>query len=305
MLRSLLALAVLLILGACGGADPGTGTGPVAGATVVATTTILGDIAANVVCEGVRVDVLMSPGQDPHSFELSPRQATELRGADLVIANGLELEEGLIDVLEEAWDAGVAVLFVGEQVRPIPLGSASDAERGSLDPHVWMDPARMAEAAAVIAMALGDATGEAQGACSSTYIEALEQLDADLARLADAIAPEDRKLATNHASLGYFADRYGFEIVGVVIPGGATLAEPSARDVVELAETVAREGVTVIFGETTVPSDLAKIVAEEAGPNVELVDLYTGSLGKPGSGAETYVEMITTTGERITRALAP
>ena len=247
MLRSLLALAVLLILGACGGADPGTGTGPVAGATVVATTTILGDIAANVVCEGVRVDVLMSPGQDPHSFELSPRQATELRGADLVIANGLELEEGLIDVLEEAWDAGVAVLFVGEQVRPIPLGSASDAERGSLDPHVWMDPARMAEAAAVIAMALGDATGEAQGACSSTYIEALEQLDADLARLADAIAPEDRKLATNHASLGYFADRYGFEIVGVVIPGGATLAEPSARDVVELAETVAREGVTVIF----------------------------------------------------------
>ncbi len=117
------------------------------------------------------------------------------------------------------------------------------------------------------------------------------------------VPPERRLLVTNHEAMGYFAERYGFEILGVVIPGGSTLAEPGAAEVAELAAIIREAEVPAIFAETSYSTALADALASEAGTEVEVVELYTESLGEPGSGAETYTGMVTTNAERIAAAL--
>ncbi|MGI9658358.1 MAG: metal ABC transporter solute-binding protein, Zn/Mn family [Gaiellaceae bacterium] len=342
--------ALVLLLAACGGNDdrvdqPAAVDGveaTEAGAHVIATTTILADITRNIACEEVAVDTLMSPGQDPHTFELSARHAAELREADLVVANGLGLEESLEDVLLDAQADGTTVVFLGEHVQPIPFTGAEHGDdehseeehvedepadeehaedehagekhadekhseeepaHGSLDPHVWMDPARMAIASAHLAEELTRATGTDHAECATTYIDSLRQLDSELAALLETIPADKRKLVTNHEALGYLADSYGFEIIGVVIPGGSTTAQPSAADIVQLAETLDRETVSAIFAETTAPTQLADLVASETSTDIEIVSLYTGSLGEPGTEAETYIQMMRTNADRIAAAL--
>lgn len=283
-----------LATAACGGSGGDAGEADPAGPLqVVATTTILGDVAENIVGDAGTVETLMSPGQDPHSFDLSAGQAKTLRDADLVIANGLDLEVGFTDVLLDAREAGTPVIFIAEEVDPIPS-----------DPHVWMDPLRMAAAARLIGAELEAITGtEGAVARAEAYASTLEALDAEIGALLGQVSPDARKLVTNHDALGYFAERYGFEVVGVVIPRGSTLAEPSASEVTELVNTIERESVPAIFAETTATARLAEVVADETGEDVEVVTLYTGSLGEDGSGAETYVLMIRTNAERISAAL--
>ncbi len=111
-------------------------------------------------------------------------------------------------------------------------------------------------------------------------------------------------LVTNHHSLGYFAQSYGFEVIGVVIPGGSTLAEPSSAELSALVEKVQQSGVRAIFGETTESETIADALASEVGTSVEVVELYTGSLGEPGSGADTLSGMLLTNATRITDALS-
>lgn len=305
------AFAVLLAAAACGGSSAEVDAEPDgASPRLLATTTVLGEVTANAVCDAATVETLMSPGQDPHAFELSARQAAELRDADLVIANGLELEQGFTDVLLEARDSGTPVLFVAEEVNPILHGGAGGHgedeahEHGALDPHVWMDPLRMADGARLIGAELARVANDDEHAvCAETYAATLEALDREVSELLDAVPESSRKLVTNHDSLGYFADRYGFELVGVLIPSGSTLAESSASDIVELVEAIDREGVSTIFVETISSTRLAEAVADETGEEVEVVPLYTGSLGEEGSGAETYAGMIATNAERIRAAL--
>ena len=109
-------------------------------------------------------------------------------------------------------------------------------------------------------------------------------------------------MVTNHEAFGYFAYRYGFEVVGVVIPGGSTLADPSSAELAELVEIMTEENIEVIFGETVEPSALADAVAAEVGVDVEVVELFTESLG--GSGAETYTDMVRTNTALIAEALS-
>lgn len=324
--RPLLAIAVAsaaFIFAACGGNDEGD----VASASnsdalvVVATTTILGDIAENIVGEAGTVSTLMSPGQDPHSFDLSASAAAALRDADLVIANGLGLEAGFDDVLEDARDSGTRVLFVADQVDPLPFAGPgnhgdegeSDGHRdegegddGSLDPHFWMDPLRVATAARLIGAELEKTTGAGDyGERAEAYAVSAEALEREIATILEEVPADSRKLVTNHDSLGYLADRYGFEIVGVVIPGGSTFAEPSAREIVDLVETIQHENVPALFSETSAPATLAEVVADETGRDVKIVVLFTGSVGEEGSGAETYERMMRTNAERISAALLP
>jgi zinc/manganese transport system substrate-binding protein len=110
-------------------------------------------------------------------------------------------------------------------------------------------------------------------------------------------------MVTNHEAFGYFAARYGFEVIGVVIPGGSTLAEPSSAELAALVEIMESESVRVIFAETSQPTALAEAVAAELGGDVDVVELFTESLGPPGSGAETLSKMLLTNAERISAAL--
>jgi zinc/manganese transport system substrate-binding protein len=291
---------------------------------VVVTTTILGDVVAELVGDAGAVEVLMRPGQDPHAFQPSAQQAQQVRSADLVVANGLDLEEPLLDLLAAAEADGVVVLRVGEYVDPLAVGEDADEheahtddhadddhaddddghDHGPEDPHFWQDPVRMATAVEVIADQLATLTGDDDwGGRGADKAADLRALDEEIAGLLADITSERRVLVTSHDNLAYFAARYDFEIVGTVLPGTSTQAAASAAGFADLAELIRERDVPVIFAETTRATDLAEALAEEVGRDVAVVTLYTDALGAPGSGAETYAGMLRTNAARIADAL--
>lgn len=290
----------------CSSDDPADGT-----VSVVATTTILGDLVHNVVGENAEVEVLMPVGVNPHDFQASAQQVAAIQRADLVVANGLGLETGLHDVLEAATADGVRVWDVAPDIEPRPFVEVVDAEEahedhedGDLDPHFWLDPRRVALAADLLAAELAEAApGVDWSARADVYAAELDSLDISSVERLAVVAPADRKLVTNHLSLGYFSDRYGFEMVGTVIPGGESLANPSSAELASLVEVIESEQVRAIFTETIEPDILAQAVAAEVGYEVKVVELYTGSLGVPGSDGDTLVKMLTANVVRVAEAL--
>jgi zinc/manganese transport system substrate-binding protein len=138
----------------------------------------------------------------------------------------------------------------------------------------------------------------------TAYLDSLGSLDQEVDGLVATVPPDDRLLVTNHEVFGYFADRYGFEVVGAVIPGGSTLAEPSAAELADLVHQIDDRGVPAVFAETSSPTRLAEALAAE-GADVAVVELFSESLGEPGSLGDTYLRMVRTNAERITAALAP
>jgi zinc/manganese transport system substrate-binding protein len=294
-------LAVTLAASGCG-ASGSTGDGR---PTVVATTSILGDLVRRVGGDAINVEVLMPPGADPHEFEASASQAARMRGASLIIANGLGLEERLASTLDSARADGAPVFDVGDELDPQPL---LDGAADSVDPHVWLDPERMATTAGLVATRIADTTG-----VDRTTLEANAAAYADEARRAGteadailaAVPAERRVLVTNHDALGYFARRFDLRILGAAIPGGSTLAEPSAATIRRLADVLRASGVDAVFSESTVSPRIIATVAQEVGQEVKVVELPTDSLGEPGSGFASYPELITTIAHRIADALAP
>ncbi len=174
---------------------------------------------------------------------------------------------------------------------------------GTEDPHFWFDPLRVKIVVDEITTrlaALDPDRADVYRANASAYSAQLDELHSWTETQVEAV-PEDRRLlVTSHDSLGYFANLYGFEVIGAIL-SITTEVEPSAVSLADLVETVRDYGVPAVFGETTVSERLATSLATEAG--AELVRLYSGSLGQEGSGAETYVEMVRTNVSRITEAL--
>jgi ABC-type Zn uptake system ZnuABC Zn-binding protein ZnuA len=182
-----------------------------------------------------------------------------------------------------------------------------DHDHDGADPHFWSDPARMAVAADAIADFLIDTVdgvdADAVRTSASAFVAELESVDAEVVQTLAVIGDDDRVLVTNHDSFGYFADRYDFEVAGTVIPSGSTTDGASAQELAELVEVIKDEGVPAIFSESTVSDELAQTITSEVGGDIEIVELYTGSLGESGSGAETYVGMVRTNAQRIADAL--
>jgi zinc/manganese transport system substrate-binding protein len=187
---------------------------------------------------------------------------------------------------------------VGPALDPLPFGGDEEA----LDPHVWLDPLRVAQGARLIAAELGALDpGRDWGAAAEAYAAQAADAHDQIREILAGVA--ERTLVTNHDSLGYFADRYGFRVVGVVIPGGSTLAEPSSADLAALAATMRDAGVTAIFAETTDAATLAEAVAAEVGNDVAVVTLHTGSLGPPGTAAASLLGMLVDDARRIAGTL--
>ena len=287
-----------------------------AGPRVVATTSILGDIVVAIAGEGASVEVLVPPGQSEHTFQASPQQVRAIAEADLVVAFGLGLEAGLHDVLEAS--GGDRVLEIGASLDPIPLDEDHEAEDGEthapddghghegFDPHVWLDPVRMATAVEVIADALLEISPQDRidGIRDRAAMMVTEITDAhaQAEALLDAIPEERRLLVTDHEALGYFAERYGFRLIGSLLPGTSTDAAPSAADVAALAEVVADLGVPAVFVDSAGSDRLADALAAEV-PGVEVVPLFIGSLGPAGSDADTYSGLIVENARRVAEAL--
>ena len=289
LLLSGLVVALALVAGACGSSSSSGGR-----PTIVATTTILGDMVREVVGDTATVETLMPPGADPHDFEPSAAQAARLRRAALIVENGLDLEQRLQPAIDAAARDGVPVVAVGDRLDPAPLTDDPDV----LDPHVWLDPDRMARAAGIVADEIAGAihadtaTTETLRANAGRYADAARAAGADAARVLAAIPEARRILITNHDALGYFARRFGLRVEGVVIPGGSTLAEPSAADIAALVATIRSSDVRTIFSESTTSDRLPASIAREVGRSVRVVELNTDTLGRPGSGDATYAGLI-------------
>lgn len=265
-------------------------------ATVVVTTSILGDVVANIVGQQAEVDVVMPRNVDPHEFAPSAKQAAMLREASVVVANGGGFEGALDDTIQAARDDGAQVLSVFEQL---------DVDGD--DPHVFTDPVLMRDAvdaiAEFIAANVDGLDDDALLAGAVSYKADLAALDGEIRELVDPIAATRRVLVTNHEVFGRFAARYGFEVIGAIHESTSTLGEPSAADLAALAAIVRRTGVPAVFTETSSSGRLAEALAREAGREVEVVELFAESLGDADSEAGTYIEMLRTNAQRIAEAL--
>ncbi len=339
------AAATVLVLASCSPgtqedpADTSADTSPTAAQaqdapSVVVTTTVLGSVVGEILACAVGDDssmtVLMPIGADPHDFQASSAQVALMAGADLVVVNGLGLEEGVLDAVENVEADGVPVLEIAALVDPLPFGeghsedkadeeshddhghedehaeeeSHDDHGHGEFDPHFWFDMERMALAAELIGAELEVNGDQTFASCGETVAAEIRATEAVVAEGLSSVPEANRVLVTDHDALGYLAERYDFEVVGVVIPGGSTLGDANSSDLAELVATIQDEGVRAIFGSTAGSPALLETLADEVGGSVQVVELFVGSLGGPGSGAESYAEMMTTNATRIAAALA-
>lgn len=304
-----------------------------AGPTVVVTTNILGSVVSELLTCAVGDDssmtVLMPLGADPHDFQASSEQVAAMARADLVVANGLFLEEGLVSVIESLTQEGAAIFPVAELLNPLEYGGdghddhddhndddhsddnhSDDAEEkhdddhGDYDPHFWLDMERMALATELIGGRLFEATGESVYTdCGISVAGEIRDAEDALVQTLAGIPQEQRVLVTDHDAFEYFATAYNFDVVGVVVPGGSTLADPSSRELAALVQTIRTRDVPAIFANTAASSAVAEAVAAEVGRNIGVVPLFVGSLGGPGSGAETYLGMMSANATLIAQAL--
>jgi zinc/manganese transport system substrate-binding protein len=181
---------------------------------------------------------------------------------------------------------------------------AGDHDHGDLDPHVWFDPIRVSSGAGLIAERLTEVAPEVDWSeRAQNYVVSLQELDQEIEDILGVVPEESRRIVTNHDALGYFADRYHFEVIGVVIPGGSTLADPSSAQLARLVDAMREGGVSTIFTETSQPRRLAEAVAAEVGEDVAVVELYTESLDESGSDADTLIGMLRANARAIADAL--
>ncbi|SEE75197.1 zinc/manganese transport system substrate-binding protein [Arthrobacter alpinus] len=298
----LLTMAAVMAMIASGCSQAAPSPGP----QIVVTTNILGDVTRQVLGDQATVTTLMPPEADPHSFEISAQEAALMGDADLLVSNGLGLEEGLQQHLDRAAAAGVPMLAAGEVIDAVPYNSG-DAE-GAPDPHFWTDPAAMLSVVNAVEAAASKIDGVDAGKLATSaaaYRAQLAELDAEMTTAFAALPADRRALVTNHHVFGYLAKRFDFQVIGAVIPGGTTLAAPSAADLRQLSEAISSAGVPTIFAESSQPDRLVQVLASEAGIDVEVRELFTESLSRPDGEAPTYVDMMRTNTQRIVQGLSP
>lgn len=291
---------------------------------VIATTSIVGDVVLQVAGSSAAVEVLMPIGQNPHSYEPTPRAIASLEKSYIVFVNGLDLEEALMEMIENV--AGTHVVPISAGIAGIggeddhddhddhdEEGEDDDRdnhENTAGDPHFWFDPNNVIVWAENIAEALSEAdpaNGSAYEANRDAYVAQLEALDLEIRTKVSSIPRNRRKLVVDHVALTYFAEEYGFEIIGEVVPSISDQAEPSARHIAELAGVINKEDVSAIFvGDTAGRGllNLVKAVAKEVGREVQIVELLSGSLAPEGSRGDTYLEFILFNAEQIVSALS-
>jgi ABC-type Zn uptake system ZnuABC Zn-binding protein ZnuA len=278
----LLSLGLAATAGACGaGGSGGSGT------DVVATTTQVADFVREVGGDRVDVHQILKPNSDPHEYEPRPSDAKAVAGAALVVRSGGDVDDWLGDLIDSAGsDAQVLTLIDHVQTR--------EDDAGDVDPHWWQDPrnAQLAVEAIRDALVKADPAGAAAYRRNARrYLARLRRLDRRTAACIDRIPPRLRKLVTTHDALGYYAARYGLEVIGAVIPSLSTEAQPSAKDIQALVDQIERTGVKAIFPEAAINPKLEEAVARESGATTGS-PLWADTLGPEGSSGATYVDSI-------------
>jgi len=273
-----------LVLSGCqstGGATP-------AKKNIVVTYSVLGALVKDLVSDKAVVIVPMPNGQDPHDWDPSAKDIETINKADLVVQNGLGLEGGMEKTLATAESSGVKFFTASDHItvrhvgqgEGIPSGDP-DQTIGASDPHLWMDPLSIKSVVTALADELKkDFNLDVSGQVADLE-KRLDNLNKQVVDIVAAIPQADRKLVTGHESMGYFAQRYGFKLVGVIIPSLTSQAEVSAADLAELKKTILQSQVKAIFTELGTSPAVADTIGKETG--VKVVELATHVLPSDGS----------------------
>lgn len=288
---------LIFLLTACGGKSASTSLE--AAPVLLTSTTFLADIAQNIAGDRLTVESLLPVGSDPHSYQPTPQDAARISASKLLITNGAGYEHFLGPLLENA-DGEREVI---EASAGINLRQEAQEDHGT-DPHVWLDPNNVILYVENIREALThfdpDSTAVYQ-ANAEKYIEELRNLDAWIIEQVSQIPSERRLLVTNHEALGYFAERYGFTIIGAVVPGTSSEASTSAGQMADLIDLIQASGAPAIFLDEVENPSLAQQIADETGVRV-ITDLHLESL-TDGSPAGTYIDMMKYNVDQIVNAL--
>lgn len=276
---------------------------------IVATTTIVGDIVRRVAGDAIRLQVLVPPNADPHDYIFRPADMVAAAEAELVFVNGAGLEGHMDRLIRGVLrPERIVSLAQGIPVRhfeePDAHAHGDDCVHDDIDPHFWTNPRNVMVWSHTIATALSRLSpeeGPAFDARAKELVEDLDTLDSWIEEQLAGIAPEHRLLVTDHHALGYFADRYGFEVAGVVIKSLDSVAQPSARDLAALIDSIRARQVPVIFVGSTVNPQLATQIARDAG--VTLVPIYSGALSDAGGEAPDYFSYMRHTVSAIAKHL--
>ena len=292
MIRRLLPLLAALLLAGAG--CNSSGASPMPSSTtyrVMTTTSIIADLARLALGDSVQIDSIVPAGVDVHTYEPSPSDAAKIAAANLIVMNGLGLDEWVSSLIDAAHKGASDVVRLGEGLDTsdawVYLTSATPGTSHAVDPHIWLDP----NGAALYVQRIADRVAhdrpeltDAIHATSARGLASIHALDVEVGALFAAIPVESRKIVTFHDAFGYYARAYKITIVGVAIasPG----QDPSAREIAALIDAIRAAGVTTVFSEIQFPSKVLTSIAAETGATV-LVDLYSDALGAaPG---DTYL----------------
>ncbi len=267
--------------------------------TIVVTYSILGSVVKDLVGDQANVVVPMPNGADPHDWYPSAKDVETINNADLVVQNGLGLEGGLLKTLATAQANGVKFFTAADHttVRHVGPGEGipngdPDQVIGAADPHIWTDPLTLKSVAAALAVELKNDFGLDLSKQATDLESRLDALNSEIANDVAVLPAADRKLVTGHESMGYFAQRYNFALVGVIIPSLTSQAEVSAADLAALKQTIQQNQVKAIFTELGTSAAVANAIGQETG--VKVVPLATHILPPDGSYF-TFIRNLATT----------
>ncbi len=271
---------------------------------IVVTYSVLGALVRDLASDKANVIVPMPNGQDPHDWEPSAKDIETMMKADLIVQNGLGLEGGLEKTLEQAQQAGVKFFTASDHITVRKVGQGEgipsgdpDQAIGADDPHLWTDPLAMKQVVEALALQIKADLGIDVSDRAKDLSQRLEALNAEVVNQVGQVPEAQRQLVTGHESMGYFAQRYGFRLIGAIVPGLTPQGEVSAADLAALKQVIQSSGVKVIFAELGTPQNVAKAIAQETGAQV--IELTTHALPNDGSYF-TFMRNLSTT---ITDAL--
>ncbi|PZD75179.1 Manganese ABC transporter substrate-binding lipoprotein [Acaryochloris thomasi RCC1774] len=290
-------ISVCLLLGGCSGVTEEADSGK---PKVVATSTILRNWTEEVAGDEVQIQGILEPGEDPHIYEPVPLDNQIIEDADLILYNGYNLEPALIKLIQSSVSG--ATFAVGEVIEPLDYDYQGQREP---DPHVWGDAENAIAMVNTIRDQLIELSPEDKAeftANAEALTQTLQEVDGWIAEQVATIPENQRQLVTTHDAFQYYTKAYGLEVAGTLI-GMSTEEQPSAQTVKRLSDDIRRAKVPAIFAETTINPALITTVAQEAKVKLSERQLYSDSLGAPGSEAETYVKMLVANTQTIVEAL--
>jgi ABC-type Zn uptake system ZnuABC Zn-binding protein ZnuA len=299
MAREIMRQVILLLLIIATACRSSASSNPQADPVVLTSTTFLADITRNIAGDRVGVESLLPVGVDPHSYQPTPEDVTKIEQSKLLIINGAEYEHFLESLLENAGGERETI----EASAGLSVREEVESEHG-VDPHLWLDPNNVVTYVENIREALthfdpdGAATYQTN---ADAYINQLKDLHTWINEQVSQVPSEKRLLVTNHEALGYFSDRYGFTIIGAVVPSVSSVASPSAGEMAELIDLIKSSGAPAIFLDEVENPALAQQIADETGVAV-ITDLHLESL-TDGPPAGTYIDMIKHNVTQIVEAL--